>query len=92
MWWWFWAWIVFVFLLILLPLGYGWGYRGWGAPYPRYRYRGRPGRIVELEEVDPPRRRPPEREPARSGWGLAGDLLWLAVIGAIIWLIVWAWV
>lgn len=89
LWWWFWIWIVFIFLVILLPSGYGWR-RGWGPPYPsRYRYRTRSGRVVELEEL------PPEdsarQRPAKHGWGVAGDLIWLAVVIAIIWIIVWAW-
>lgn len=90
-WWWFWIWIVFVLVLIFIPAGYGWGYRGWGPPYPRrYRYRTRSGRVVELEEL------PPEADPARQpqpsgGWGFAGDLIWLAILIAIIWILAWAW-
>jgi len=89
LWWWFWVWIVFVILVILLPIGYGWGYRGWGAPYPRYRYRGRRGKIVELEEIDPATERQPPPQP--GGWGIVADVIWLCILGAIIWIIVWAW-
>ncbi|HZT16157.1 MAG TPA: hypothetical protein VFA19_09425 [Gaiellaceae bacterium] len=88
LWWWFWVWIVFVVLLIVLPVGYGWGYRGWGAPYPRYRYRARRGKIVELEEVEPPAEPAPRRG---DGWGVVADVVWLCILGAIIWIVVWAW-
>lgn len=90
LWWWFWIWIVFIFLVILLPSGYGWS-RGWGPPYPRrYRYRTRSGRVLELEELPPEDDLARQRSPAQ-GWGVAADLIWLAVLIAIIWIIVWAW-
>lgn len=89
-WWWWWIWIVFIVLVIALPTGYGWGYRGWGPPYPRYRYRGRRGNIVEYEEIDDPRRTAPP--PHTSGWGIVADLIWLAILGAIIWAIVAFWI
>ena len=104
MYWYWWAWLAIVVFLIVLPLSYGMGYRRWGPPYPRYYVRlrggvprgahpdpdaatrtgagagGEPERQVVLVEELPP------EEP--SGWGILADLLWLAVLGAIIWAIV----
>jgi hypothetical protein len=88
MWWWFWLWILFIILLIFVPLGYGSGYRRWGAPYPRY-YRDRRGRPLDPAAADPadPVAAPP---PPETGWRWFGDILWLLIIAAIIWIIVWA--
>lgn len=102
MYWYWWAWFAIVVFLVLLPLSYGWGYRGWGPPYPRS-YTSRWGARPVGRASDPPPRgrdrlqgeqttvvlveeRPVEPEP--SGWGILADLIWLAVITAIIWAIV----
>lgn len=80
------SWIAFIVFLIALLLGYGSGYGGWGPPYPRY-YRDRQGRRFRVEEV-------PEPEPpaAHRGWGRFADVVWLLILAAIIWFIVWIWV
>lgn len=106
MYWYWWVWIAFVIFVIFMPLGYGWGYRGWGPPYPGHYYRSRrlggPGaggpdpypyggagpRAGEAVVEDPG-----VPVPATSGaWGIAADLFWLAVLGAVIWAIIaWAY-
>lgn len=82
MWWWFWLWIVFILFVIALPVGYGSGYRRWGAPYPRY-YRDRRGRTMRIEDAEPVAQ--------ESGWGWFGDVVWLLILAAIVWALVWAW-
>lgn len=72
---WLLLWLLFVFVLLMLPLGYGWAYRGWGPPYPGYfRRRRAPADPVGYEPVD--------------SWGLAGDLLWVALIVAVAWFVI----
>lgn len=94
MYWYWWAWFAIVVFLILLPLTYGWGYRGWGPPYPRYYYRRRSvrdssgRRLLDEEALRPVLVEDQPEEPEPRGWGLFADLVWLAVIGAIIWAIV----
>lgn len=104
MYWYWWAWFAIIVFLIFVPLTYGWGYRGWGPPYPRSysRYRHRRADLTGSPPPPPPpagdelerghwvyvEDRPPEPVGA---WGILGDLLWLAVIGAIIWAIVAYW-
>lgn len=100
MYWYWWLWIAFVLFVILMPLGYGWGYRGWGPPYPRYYDRGR-ARVGGRPYPAPgsTQREPLPGDPgmpvagaSTGAWGVAADIFWLAVLGAIIWAIVaWAY-
>lgn len=72
---WLWLWFLFVLLLLVLPLGYGWGYRRWGPPYPRYGRRRRPpGDAVVHEDTD--------------SWGFLGELVWIVLVIALVWLTV----
>lgn len=70
---WWWLWLVFVLVLFVVPLAYGWGYRGWGPPYPSLLRRRRTA-AEGAEWHDP-------------GWGVAADMVWAVLLGAIAWLL-----
>lgn len=103
MYWYWWVWIAFIIIAIFLPLSYGWGYRGWGPPYPSYYTRRRVDRVGSAAPP-PAGEYETRREVSGYGdpvygrrapvgaWGVAADLFWLAVLGAVIWAIVaWAY-
>ena len=90
---WFWFWTIFVLIFLLLPLGYGWGYRRLGPPSPSYYRRYRRGRIASVPnpEVYAERRAVETEEREAQTWGVLGDIVWIALVIALGWLLV-AWV
>ncbi len=90
---WFWFWMIFVFIFLLLPFGYGFGYRRLGAPYPSYYARRRTLRstTVPAVEADRERRAVQTQEADSATWGILGDVVWIALVIAVGWLVV-AWV
>ncbi len=90
---WFWFWMIFVFIFLLLPLGYGWGYRRLGAPYPSYYARTRTlrGTTVPPREADLEPRAVRAQQTESEMWGILGDVVWIAAVIAVGWLVV-AWI
>ncbi|WP_188197717.1 hypothetical protein [Nonomuraea sp. SYSU D8015] len=92
---WFWLWLLFVILVLVVPLGYGMGYRRWSMPYPGFFRRYLPAQVR-------PDYRPGERQDdalayhresaadrrGKNEWGLMADLLWLALVVAVVWLVI----
>jgi hypothetical protein len=80
--WWF-VWVAFMFVFLVAPMGYGWGYRGWGPPYPRYIQRRR-GSTAAANGGNPAF--------DHHSWGVAGDLMWIALIVGTVWVCSALWI
>jgi hypothetical protein len=75
-------WMIFMLLFFATPIGYGWGYRKWGAPYPRYIQRRR-GQKASADGNS--------TDFDHESWRWGGDLVWLAFLIGVIWLVTVLW-
>jgi hypothetical protein len=77
-------WLFLLLLFLFVPLGYGMGLRRWGPPYPSSYQRRRdarlgPGAAADAAGAD---------APSKGSWGWIGDLVWLAALLVVVWVVI----
>ncbi len=82
-------WLFLLLLFLFVPLGYGMGVRRWGPPYPTYYQRRRDGRVGAVAPGSGASPAPAAEEGAsKSSWGWIADLIWLAALLVVVWIVI----